>query len=47
MFGVMNHLVLVDKVNPHDGIFEESLNDLEQMGHGQVSNLNGHVIDPH
>jgi len=45
-FGVMDHLVSVDEVNPNNGIFVEPPDHLEGVDNGVITDLDHHIIDP-
>jgi hypothetical protein len=46
-FGVVNHLIMIEEVYPHNGFFLKPWNDLDKVGLGVVSNLNFNVVGPH
>ncbi len=46
-FPVVNYLIMIDEVCPQDGFLLKPLNDLDRVGHSEVSNLNFIVIGPH
>jgi hypothetical protein len=46
-FGVMDHPLSVDEVDPNNGVFEEPLDHLEGVDMGVITDLDHHIIDPH